>query len=161
MRYNKTGISLLEYRALLHYSSAAQENVLRVALPQNDAELAVLSEYVFGIPVHLKLLSTYSYEVLESHNTYYDSKFSMTAHQSSYEVDHVFWATVIGKLTCGGIAHVSYGQFDYKGHRHKKRILRWIDSRHNKRGNKATVLRPAFVRLAAQCRERREQRDSR
>lgn len=157
--YGKYGISLPEYQALRLRSYPER---LKLSLPSNDAELAVVSEYIFGWPLHLCVLNVHgqygSYEVEQNHDAYYDHKFSESVHQSSYEVDRAFWATVIGPLFCGGIARASYGQVHVTGHRQRRRLAAWQHSRRSETGN---TLRPAFARLAAHCRARRERNDSR
>lgn len=153
MRYNGSGITLKEYKKIMKW------NRLLLPLPSNDSELEVLSRYIFGVKLHLLKLNLYgdcaSYEVKEDHDYYYDQKFNRDAQCSSYEVDTLFWASVIGSLTCGGIARASYGQVKVFGYRNKKRIFKWVSSRGRKDAN---YIRPAFVRLAERCGSRRKQK---
>ncbi len=160
IRYLKKGIELEEYQRI---KEKKYDGGLRIIKPSNDLELEIVSEYIFGVPLHLKKLDTHdgeyaSYEVLENHDDYYDQSFNIKAHNSSYEVDDFFWKTVIGSLFCGGIARASYGQVDVKGYRNQRRIVNWVFSRRNKSAN---YIRKPFTRLAELLRVRREQNYSR
>lgn len=160
MRYLGKGILLSEYKAIRR-RGVGFDGALKLPLPQNDAELEVLSLYVFGRKLHLKELSTSRYEVLEDHYSYYDSKFNEALNCfNSYAVDSDFWGTVIGTLSCGGIARASYGSIKDVGYRQKRRLERWVRSR-DKGGKALRGVRNAFVRLAAHRREQREQDYSR
>jgi hypothetical protein len=87
-----------------------------------------------------------SYEVQEDYNKYHGKEFQFTE-MCIYGYDHsaYFWARVIGRLSCGGIARASHGQSTIIGHRNKARLMAWQESRSRKNGSS---VRPAFVRLA-------------
>lgn len=139
---------------------------LAVPLPRCDKELAVLSEWFWGIPLPLKSLSLYgnsaSYECSVPHDHYSarDGQLSKAlGNGGSYEGNAIFWRTVIGSMRCGGIGGYAYGSVDInKGHRNQKRLQYWVQQR---QGRKPDHLRPVFARLAAHCREQREQSYSR
>lgn len=121
--------------------------------PANDAELSVISELVFGVPLSLSKLTDYSYEVANLYNSYHGEGFAFSRGScEGYDRSAGFWNWAIGTLYCGGIAARSYGQFKADGHRDSARLKRWQVSR---RQDKGRTPRPAFVRLAAQCRERK------
>ncbi len=165
MRYNKVGIEIEEYKSLANLR--AYEGKLRIPLPQTCKELEIVSEYIFGMPLHLSKLNFYgsgaSYQVLEEHSDTYDGVFDTAAHGSCYDVDAIFWRTVIGRMMCGGIASHCYGQVHVDGHRHMYRLKRLaFDVRNSKKvpDGPCKVRRP-FVRLARRLRDGREQNDSR
>lgn len=160
-RYNKKGILLSEYKKIMcggQSSFSNQRAKLNIPLPNNAKELEIVSEYIFGTPLHLSRLDVYegaSYEVKEYHNDYYDNKFNMASHNSCYEVDAFFWKTIIGGLRCGGIGGHSYGQTEIIGYRNKKRLQRLSFSLRNEGAN---YIRKPFARLAEHIRVRREQK---
>ena len=129
-----------------------RDGLLLCPLPQNDAELEVLSRAYFGVPLHLSSLSCWngygSYQVKEKYNDYHGAGFQYSQFDiDGYNHSGLFWRSVIGRLTCGGIATHSYGQVKVINHRQAKRLERWIDSRRNKESGR--LLKP-FVRLANQ-----------
>ena len=121
--------------------------------PANDAELAIASEFFFGIPLHLRNLGSGSYEVEQNYDSYHGVGFAFSCGScEGYDRSAGFWNWACGHLYCGGIARASYGQFRTVGHRDSARLLRWQVSR---REDKGRTPRPAYVRLAAHCRERK------
>lgn len=139
----------------MEWSGGQWQRFLAKAFPKpaNDAELAVVSEILFGIPLSLNSLSATSYTVEQPYTSYHGGGFAFGPHCiSGYCRSAAFWEWLFGPLVCGGIASRSYGQFKILSHRDKARIMRWQVSR---RQDKGRTLRPAFVRLAAQCRERK------
>lgn len=149
-------------------------------LPQNDAELELLTNWYFGKSLHISRLdfsfysedSCYnndrnnhigsgSYEVMEDYNSYHGKgwKYSQCENEG-YHDSGIFWNRVFGDLSCGGISRASYGQFYVDNYRHGKRLEKWIKSR-NRKDNSYKV-RPAFLRLALLVRwEERKQDYSR
>jgi hypothetical protein len=122
----------------------------RMPLPETDAELEVLTYAYFGKALHLSVLSHYGrYEVKEDYNSYHGKgwKFS-ECNTDGYDYSGRFWCTVIGEVTCGGIARASYGAYKLQGWRQRKRIHRWI--RNRKTG--INYLRKPFLRLAEKTR---------
>jgi len=143
-------------RRLVRYSKKVNANVFMIPLPESDVELALISFMIFGVELHLKSLRVWSYDCLENHDDYYDSKRNSACgvNGGSYEIDHLFWDTVFGKLKCGGIAGTCYGQFTPPSYRRSLRLKKWILDRQMGRSN---YLRPEFVRLARQLWDGREQ----
>jgi hypothetical protein len=130
----------------------------RFPLPMNDAEFAILGMKLCGVPLKVKTLRSGSYEIQQSHD---ELAKALGFHSNScdgYAVVRDIWKQIFGELYCGGISRSSYGQFRPRGHRSQKRIANWVQQRS---GRGFSGLRPAFARLAAQSRERREQPDSR
>lgn len=136
--------------------------VLDMPLPKNDAELEILTEIYFGVKLHLSKLSAYPvekrpdepllahlsvhYQVKEQYSDYHGEGFDYSEYCGiGYNHSGLFWRTVLGVLSCGGIAGHSYGQTRSFGHRDKKRIENWICSRREEGPCKA---RKSFVRLA-------------
>lgn len=109
----------------------------RIPKPASDAELEIASNYYFGTPLHLERLMLGAYTVAEDFGSY--DPFS-----GNYDAHEVFWAWACGPLTCGGTAGKSYGQFRY-GHRHGRRLERWILSR---RRDGSSSVRPAFAKVS-------------
>lgn len=132
---------------------------LKIPLPKNKTELALLTKWYFGTELHLSDLWVDStggrYSVKETYSSYNNlEEFFFTSYCiKGYDYSARFWGTVFGHLTCGGIAEHSYGQFDIKSHRHKKR-LRELQSSLRRKG--PDPVRKSFVRLAAQPRGRRD-----
>lgn len=119
---------------------------LAMPLPNCDAELEVVSEIYFKMPLHLSRLHRWSYEVKEKYNAYHGTEWQFgQGCIIGYDHSGLFWKTVCGDLSCGGIAGHSYGQFKINSRRHEKRMQHWIDSR---RGKKPDTVRTPFVRLA-------------
>ena len=121
-------------------------------LPSNDAELAIVSEWYFGMPLHLSKLSAYgdyaSYEVMELYDAYHGDGWNFSKGCTrGYDYSRAFWGRVVGDLYCGGIAAHSYGQVKVAGWRHKKRLQRWIKDR---LGKGVSAPRNQFIRLAQQ-----------
>jgi len=136
---------------------------LRLPKPRNDAELAVLSEWYFDLPLSLMSLdvtSNYaSYKVEQDYSIYHGEGFKYSDHDTKgYDHSAKFWEYVIGRLCCGGIARTSYGQANIIGHRNSVRLTKWMNSRRQKQ---AGHLRKPFIRLAERLRVRREHDDSR
>ena len=79
--------------------------------PESDAELEIVSELYFGVPLHLARLEIHrgahggtsgSYEVQEDFDSYgYDQKPDSI---DCYDYSDEFWAWVVGDLFCGGTA---------------------------------------------------------
>lgn len=161
MRYHGNGIALGAYKALYRYTKDRRARWL-LPQPRSDAEFAAVTEFIFGMPLALKDLSIYGsdgrYEIAQPYSTYDDSSFNMAAHNSSYDVSAQMMKACFGPLRCGGIAAHAYGQFSIEGHRNRLRLTRWATQRNTGRGAGLSGLRPAFARLAEQCRARREQR---
>ena len=133
-------------------------NLLRMPLPETDAELEVASFAYFGKALHLSILRLSSYDVKEPYDSYHGDgwPFDETSCEG-YDHSAAFWNWVCGDRTCGGIAANSYGQFKRGGHRHQLRLKRWITNR-----QKGTnYLRKPFKRLAQSVGFGREQNDSR
>ena len=107
-------------------------------LPQSDAELEILTEYYFGTPLHLEKLTVRSYRVKEIFDDY-------DLFKGNYDAHGVFWDWALVKLTCGGTAAQSYGQFDCRGYRHRRRLERWICSRRQK---DSRSVRPTFAKVS-------------
>lgn len=112
--------------------------------PQNDAELEIVSEWYFGIPLHFRSLHVWGsggrYEVEED----FDSipRFG----RSGYDEHHLFWNWVTGPMEgVRGTARACYGGFKITSYRQQKRLEGWVSSRRKKDGS--SVRRP-FVRLA-------------
>jgi len=130
-----------------------QTALRRLPKPQNDAELAVVTRWFFGVPLSLKVLIYHqngrkagtgfcTYEVAQAHHSYrHNGKWPC-----DYDIDHAFWNYIIGELQTGGVAVSSYGQTYVRGHRNQLRMQAWHNSRRKETGD---TLRPAFVRLAA------------
>ena len=139
----------------IRYSEKSWEKFLAKTFPKpsNDVELAIVSEIYFGAPLSLSSLSDSSYAVREEYNSYHGDGFAFACCScEGYDRSQGFWNWVFGPLYCGGIATHSYGQFTPVSHRDKARLTRWQVSRRTEKGR---TPRPAFVRLAAQCRERK------
>lgn len=149
-RYNKVGISVAEFLSLRERRCRSR---LRLPLPQSDSEFQIVSEYIFGVPLHVCFHYS-GMTFLEKHDSYYDQRFESLALGSSYDVDSYFRGTIFPPLTCGGIGGSVYsnGWDMSRKTRCVKRIKIWM----SKQG-KELLPRPAFVRLAARIRERREQ----
>lgn len=128
-------------------------DTLPLPRPMNDAELAIISVYVFGVPLRLIRLFSGSYEVEQNYSDYHGEEFAFSANScEGYDRSAGFWNWACGELYCGGIARASYGQFNVQGHRNSARLLRWQVSR---REDKGRTPRTAFARLAAHCRKRK------
>jgi hypothetical protein len=120
--------------------------------PANPAELEVLSEWYFGKALHLAELRCYgegaSYRVRERYNDYHGKGW---LHKEGcidgYNYSEHFWAHVIGRLSCGGIAGHSYGQTRVIGHRNSLRLQRFAEYIRRKESGR---LRKPFERLAQQ-----------
>lgn len=130
-----------------------------IPLPQNDAELAVVSEWWFGVPLSLRNLNICgnggAYEVDQDYDSYHGNEFAFSKGSTEgYDHSGAFWDVVLGRLGCGGIARASYGQFNIRGHRSLVRLRKWV---HSRRSGQVCSLRAPFVRLAERCRVRREQ----
>ncbi len=126
------------------------KNLRRVPKPRNDAELAALTAWYFGVPLSLRRLdvrdSYASYEVEQDYSAYQGNGFQFgKGCLRGYDNSAAFWRFVIGRLTCGGIARASYGQTSVSGWRNQRRLLAWTKSRRAKDGS---PVRRAFVRLA-------------
>lgn len=123
---------------------------MKFPLPKCDEELALLTTWYFGVPLHVQLHlwdGGGSYEVKETYNSYHGNGFAYSSSSSDgYDSSRDFWAAVFGRLTCGGIAGSSYGQFKVVGYRHAARLRQWMKYRISNRGNSP---RRCFVRLAA------------
>ena len=121
--------------------------------PANDAELAIVSKIFFGVPLSFESLSDRSYKVRELYTSYHNEGFAFSSYSlEGYDRSAAFWKWVCGPLSCGGIASTNYGSFTPITHRDKARLSRWQVSRRTEKGR---TPRPMFVRLAAQCRERK------
>jgi hypothetical protein len=135
----------------------------RVPRPQSDAEFAILTDWYFGRPLHLRTLTCYgnacTYEIEEEYNSYHGAGWEFSEGSiCGYDHSRVFLQAVFGRLVCGGTARASYGQAKTHGHRHVRRLRRWICDR--RRGTTDNSVRPAFLRLAEQTRARREHADA-
>ena len=138
---------------------------LNIPLPRNAAELALLSKWYFGKPLHLSSFSIFKtggrYEIAEPYNSYHGKGWNFSQGScDGYDYSGRFWDAGFGELYCGGIATHSYGQFHVKGHRNKIR-LEALAKEINKGGGSHGAVRTIFERLAAQSRGRRDWRDSR
>jgi hypothetical protein len=119
---------------------------LIIPLPNCDAELEIVSEIYFKIPLHLSRLDRNSYKVRERYDDYHGNGWQFSTYSiAGYDHSELFWKTICGDLYCGGIASHSYGQFKINSKRHEKRIQHWINSR---RGKKPDTVRTPLVRLA-------------
>jgi len=151
------------WQGLLWKWSWNKEQFVGIPKPSNDAELEVLSELYFGVPLHLAefraRLKSASYRVKEKYDSYHGTGF-LYSKQSCGGYDHsaCFWSHVIGRLSCGGIAGHSYGQVTLKSHRAGRRLSRWYDSWLR---NESGRLGKQFDRLARTLGSEREQGDSR
>lgn len=149
-RYNRIGISVSEWKKI------KTRDGLDLPKPESVKELEILSEFIFGKALHLRILTVYDnyalYDVKEKHDDSYDYKFE-SIFNSNYVIDGAFWRHVVGGLSCGGIATTCYGQVKVTGgHRERKRLKKLSNSVH---GGDANYIRPMFVRLADQLRDRR------
>lgn len=126
--------------------------LIRLPLPETDAEFAIVTERYFGVPLHIKCLDNGYYEIAEDYNLF--------GSYSDYYTPKDLWNWIFGRLNYGGVSRSSYGQFEPRGHRHAKRLRRWVLNR-QKGGSCANYVRKPFQRLAAQIGVQREQRDSR
>jgi len=141
-------------------------NFIGIPKPRSDAELEILSELYFGVPLHLSSLGAYgskaSYKVAELYDSYHGKGFEQNTdgeHRTGgYDHSKYFWEYVCGKLYCGGVAGCSYGQTHLKSYRDMRRLQEWVDSR---RRNDSGRIRKPFARLALRLREEREQANSR
>jgi hypothetical protein len=136
-----------------------QAELMKAPLPSCPAELEVLSTWYFGAPLHLSHLrvaddysfgdeadGSASYEVLEEYNSYHGRGWLFgQCCIVGYDYSRDFWAHVIGRLYCGGIASRSYGQVNVLGRRNVKRLK---DFEGYLRRNESGRLRKAFERLA-------------
>jgi hypothetical protein len=181
-RYNKTGISIKEYRERLRYGEYARRYgeyarrygeyarnsiVSGIPCPSNVKEFAVLTQWFFGKPLKLSGLDVYSspiecsvrWEVKGSDVSFYDGKFEdYKIWGSSYTVGERFFATLFGGMTCGAPSSGGSSKFiNTKKYRHQKHLESLAkDLVSSQCGKGSSSIGPAFVRLAAQSRERRE-----
>ena len=128
---------------------------LNMPLPETDQELEIISELYFGAPLHLYELRAYeqsgNYQVNELYNSYHGEGFEYSTNCTiGYDHSAMFWRTVCGELTCGGIGSRSYGQFTINNRRHYKRLERWIRNRKNG----ISYVRKPFERLARKLKAR-------
>lgn len=132
------------------------ERNIKMPLPQSVEELEILTEWYFGKPLHFRFLRVGYYKVEESYNSYHGPGFAFDfSCTKGYDHSRDFWNQVCGPLSCGGIAVRSYGQFNCRSYRGKKRIEKfWVNS-----GKGSSSIRPQFARLAARLREQKEQRN--
>jgi hypothetical protein len=123
-------------------------------MPSSDAEFAVVTDWLFGVSLTVKWAYGESYEINQSYNSYHGKGFHYdTRCNRGYDRSSGFLWWAFGKLYCGGIARASYGQFETLGWRDRKRISRWQKS--SRRNDAGRTLRPAYVRLADHCRDRK------
>lgn len=120
--------------------------------PVSDDELAILSNWYFGKPLHVDFdfyTESGSYKVIEKYNDYHGKGYEFgECCIHGYHHSRAFWNFVFGVLYCGGIASSSYGQFRANSERDKKRLMRWKDSRKANTGSGR--IRKPFARLAEQ-----------
>ncbi len=141
------------------------EELRKMPLPANALELEVITEWYFGMPLHLSKLYVYEgggaqYEVRELYNEYHGDGFLHSSHcTNGYGYSERFWKRVIGVLYCGGIGGHSYGQTKAQGHRNIKRLASLAKYL---KVNGACKLRKPFERLARMngAGENRVMRDS-
>jgi len=122
----------------------------RYPLPRNDAELEVVTLAHFGVALHLSTLSVWqdtgNFKVAESYDSYHGEGFQFSrGDPCGYNDSGNFWRMIFGRIDCGGIGRASHGQFKIVGHRQRKRLEHWQNSR---RKGGVDQLRPPFVRLA-------------
>ena len=139
-----------------------QKSGMKIPKPRTDDEFTVLGEYVFGVQgMEVSNLHEYFYELRTPHSTLASALGLDSFDLGGYDIEGFFFRSVFGKLTTGGIAVTSYGAFIPRTWRDKKRISFWIRERvSGKPVAQGSPLRGSFQRLAAICRERREQSDS-
>jgi hypothetical protein len=122
-------------------------------LPETDDEFAIVTDAWFGMPLHVGVLSISTqfgrYEIAEDYDVF------GTPHD--YDKSQRLWDRVFGPLDCGGVARTSYGSFKLGGHRHVRRLDRWVKNR----ATGVSYTRKPFKRLAVAIRAQREQSDSR
>lgn len=168
-RYNKTGISEEEYKTLMkpkYKYNKSKDGVMfnKLPHPRNTVEFEILSEFVFGIPLHISGLTiwnkTAQYEIKELYDSYRDAGWERRMVGKQYDLNRDFCRHVFGCLYCGGIAGHAYGQVRIFGYRKHKRLLELGKSI---REGKDGVYNPreSFLRLARMIRLREEQNDSR
>ncbi len=116
---------------------------LKCPLPQSDAEFEILSEVVFGKPLHVSKLwiMEHGYGQIEIAEKWEEYAPSVSIY--SYEIDTIFMRTIAGPMKVS--ATLGWTDFQRHGHRHWLRMKRWSESRRN---DDSRSVRPAFVRLA-------------
>lgn len=123
--------------------------------PQNDAEFAIVTEWVFGVALDVEWKWGEAYQIKQSYNSYHGKGFHFDKSCTyGYDRSSGFLHWALGRLYCGGIARSSYGQFNTEGHRDRRRIERWQESTRSGKTDGSTV-RASYVRLASHCRERK------
>ena len=139
-----------------------QKSGMKIPKPRTDPEFAVLGEYVFGVQgMKVSKLHEYFYELDTRHSILASALGLDIFDLGGYDIAGFFFRSVFGKLSTGGIGVTSYGSFICRTWRDKKRISFWVRSRvSGKPVAQGSTLRSSFQRLAAICRERREQSDS-
>ena len=137
-------------------TAGGYNKIFKCPLPRNQKEFAILSKYVFGKPLSVSW-DGFRYEIREPFDSYYSARRDASVfgpRVGPYYLNEVFCRTVFGPLSCGGIAGHAYGSVSQKGMgwRAKKRGREFASGKAALSG-----VRPAFARLASQCRVKRKQ----
>lgn len=134
-----------------------REQLRAMPKPGCSAELEVLSQWYFGVPLHFSKLYVHggwapaadagaTYEVAEPYNSYHGDGFLFGKNCiKGYDYSGAFWQYVVGNMSCGGIASHSYGQVNVFGHRDVARLRAFESFLRQKKPGR---LRKAFERLA-------------
>ncbi len=137
--------------------------LFRMPQPANDAEFAILSEWYFGMPLSVRDLRVGYYKIEQSYNSYHGKGFAYhSCSLGGYDHSRALMNFVFGILGTGGTAEVAYGSTMPHGHRHAKRLQRWVRDRTAiGRGAKGSPPSKPFKRLAGRIlRARREQTEA-
>lgn len=117
-------------------------SIHRVRLPDSDEAFAAYTMRLIGIPLSVGELrvcgDSIAYRIAQpfdekmrcvmraAYSRYYkDGRLGNT----DYEMNSLVMRGAFGNLSCGGIAAHAYGQTRVYGHRHRRRIEKWIARR--------------------------------
>lgn len=124
-------------------SANTSPRTFKCPLPESDAEFEILSEIIYGKPLHVSklLVMDHCYGQIEIAEKWDD--YAPRCAAFSYEPNTIFLRTIAGPMHTS--ATLGWTDFRRYGHRHWLRMQRWSESRRN---NDSRTVRPAFVRLA-------------
>lgn len=109
--------------------------------PDSDESFAAYTERLIGMRLSVSKLSIYgsggSYEIAEPFD---DTRAAMrkawlrrnprfTVGNADMDMNRLVMKGAFGELSCGGIAGHAYGQARVSGHRHRRRLERWVARR--------------------------------
>jgi len=136
-KYNGTGMTVDQFWKLRGWkkrpgftenSRPCAKGKLNIPKPQNDEELAYITNKLLGKPLSLSRFTNSFYECAEKYESYSDPVFDKHT-KSQYDIDKAIWETFFDYLGTGGIATYSYQSFELKSEESKQRINHWLKNR--------------------------------